>query len=100
MSIEDLRKKIDSLDQNIIRLIAGRMKIAGDIGSEKLKKGMEIIDVNRENQILNRVKELAGKEQLEPEDVEKIYRQGGTHRGVSGPMGTGAPKSTTFVLGA
>lgn len=75
MSIKNLRQKIDTLDKDIVKLLAERIKIAEKIGQEKLEQGKEIIDISRENEVLDRVKALAGHEKISPDDVERIYRQ-------------------------
>ena len=41
MNLEELRKKIDEIDTQIVKLIADRMKIVKDIGLEKERKGKQ-----------------------------------------------------------
>ena len=75
MSLDELRKKIDEVDSRIVRLIAERIKIAEEIGEEKKKLGKQIEDLDREQVVLDNVKEIACQEGLTPEDMESIYRQ-------------------------
>jgi prephenate dehydrogenase len=74
MSIEESRKEIDRVDEQIISLIAGRIKLAEKIGKEKLQRGKQITDKGREVQVLENIKKLARREQINPEDAESIYR--------------------------
>lgn len=74
MSIEDLRQRIDEIDAQVIRLIAERMRTAGQIGEEKKKLGRPITDNNREMQVIERVKRIARQEKINPEDIEDLYR--------------------------
>ena len=74
MSIEKKRQDIDLIDRQIVRLLAGRIKIAREIGREKKKLGRQITDNTREKQVLEHIKALAAEEKLSPEDAETIYR--------------------------
>lgn len=74
MTIDDLRKKIDSIDEGIVKLIAERIRAAEKIGVLKREQGKEIVDVGRERLVLEHIKELAGEVDLNPDEVERIYR--------------------------
>ncbi len=85
MGLDDLRKNVDDTDAQIVRLIAARIKIAEQIGEEKRKQGKQIGDAERERRVLENVRGIAQKEQINPEDVEDVYRQIMTiTRGVQG----------------
>src|SRR3989338_9026177 len=85
MGLEDLRKKKDDADAQIVRLIAERIKIAEQIGDEKRKQGKQIGDNERERRVLENVRSIAQQEKINPEDVEGVYRQIVTiTRGVQG----------------
>ena len=75
MKLEDLRKQIDELDARIVKIIADRMKIAGEIGREKRKQGNQIEDAEREKRVLGNVRRIAQKENISQEDIEAIYKQ-------------------------
>jgi chorismate mutase/prephenate dehydratase len=75
MSLEELRKKIDAIDDQIVGLIAQRVKAATEIGSEKRKHHKKIEDPEREEAILERVRRLARREGINEQDVESLYRQ-------------------------
>lgn len=74
MSIDDLRKEIDSIDNNIVKLIAERIRAAEKIGTIKREQNREIVDAGRERLVIDHIKGLAAKANLIPEDVERIYR--------------------------
>ena len=70
--INSLRKNIDELDDQMIDLVVQRLAIAKEIGDIKETNGIEVIDPNRESQIINRITEkLAGT--LEKKDITAIF---------------------------
>src|SRR3972149_6540255 len=73
--IDNLRKRIDAIDANIVKLIGERIRVAETIGQEKKKSGKQIEDVERERKVLDGVRRLAAAEKINPEVVEWIYRQ-------------------------
>jgi chorismate mutase/prephenate dehydratase len=75
MSLDNLRKQIDDLDTLIIRSIAERMKVAGQIGREKKESGVPVEDKGRENIVLDKVRDLALTENLNPAEIQKIYQR-------------------------
>ena len=75
MSLDDLRKKIDFIDTEIVRLIGERVTIAQEIGEEKRVEGRRVNDQAREDEVLNHIRHIAGSENLNPEIIENIYRQ-------------------------
>ncbi len=75
MGLEELRKKIDETDAQIVRLIAARSRIAEEIGQEKKKQGKQIEDISREQAVIKKVRDIARQEELEPDDIVRIYQQ-------------------------
>ena len=75
MNLDDLRKKIDEIDNRIVELISERIKVAEDIGLDKKEKNKLIEDRERERRVLKHVKELARDNSISPNDIEEIYRQ-------------------------
>ncbi|MFC1974654.1 prephenate dehydratase [Chloroflexota bacterium] len=75
MSLEELRKKIDKADSQIVKLIADRIRVAEEIGREKNKLGKQIEDAAREKMVLEKVKSIAQEENISQDDIENIYRQ-------------------------
>lgn len=75
MSLEELRKRIDEADQKIVRLVAERIRIAGEIGDIKKEQGKKIEDAAREQIVLKNISDIARDEGLNPDDITRIYRQ-------------------------
>ena len=72
--IEELREKIDHVDQDLVELLDQRARLVKEIGEIKQKKGMELYVPGREREILKRF------ESMELEDfpissVKHIYRE-------------------------
>lgn len=55
IEIEQLRKKIDSLDDYIAALLSERIAVALKIVAIKKEQGVAVEDLDRENEILKRV---------------------------------------------
>lgn len=75
MNLEELRKKIDEVDASTVKLIAERIRIAEQIGRLKKKQGQQIEDKQREERILEHIRDLAKAESIKQADIEGIYRQ-------------------------
>ncbi len=54
--IENLRNKIDNIDNKLIKLLEERFEIAIEIANYKKSNNIPIIQKDRENIILNKVK--------------------------------------------
>ena len=54
-ALDELRRNIDSIDEEILELINKRLEIAIAIGKIKEKNGEPIIDTARENSIIDRL---------------------------------------------
>ena len=57
--IDRLRKEIDRVDSQILKLIAKRMKAAKKIGIFKKKNNMKIVDLKREKELLSKISSKA-----------------------------------------
>ena len=74
MSLDDLRREIDGIDGKLVRLLNERADTAIRIGERKVKENSPVHVVTREDEVLERVKEL-NKGPLPDETVISIYRQ-------------------------
>lgn len=72
--LEDLRKKIDKLDDAMLKLLAERGKIVKSIGSLKSKHNEQIYASAREKEILTRLKSQ-NRGPLSSEAVEGIFQE-------------------------
>jgi len=74
MSLDDLRKKIDGIDNDIIELLNERTKHVLEIGKEKVEKGKEIYAPDRELAIYNKI-DAINKGPLPSDALKIIYRE-------------------------
>ncbi|MBU1692795.1 MAG: prephenate dehydratase [Verrucomicrobia bacterium] len=74
MSLDELRKKVDALDAELVRLLNERTRVALEIGQAKEADAQEVYVPARERSILDRVAAL-NKGPLPPESVRSIYRE-------------------------
>lgn len=54
-TIEQIRAKIDEIDEKLVKLLGERAKLAYQIGRLKLKKSLSFYDSNRERAIMERI---------------------------------------------
>ncbi|MEM1654886.1 MAG: prephenate dehydratase [Nitrososphaerota archaeon] len=57
--LDELRRMIDEIDAEILRLIARRVELARRIGGLKWASGLPVADLEREEEVLKRGRELA-----------------------------------------
>ena len=74
MKIDELRKSIDKVDEEIVRLLAERKSIAKEIGKEKKIMRIPVVDVKREKEILENLRKKAKENGLEPDFIERLFR--------------------------
>ncbi|NCC51130.1 MAG: prephenate dehydratase [Spartobacteria bacterium] len=74
MSLQDLRKKIDSLDEDLVRLLNERTEAVLEIGHHKEETGGEVYVPSREKEVLARVEAL-NKGPLPQNAVRAVYRE-------------------------
>jgi chorismate mutase len=56
--IEDLRRQIDDIDEQLVRLLNARAACALAVGREKKKTGMDVYQPGREAEVLAHVQRL------------------------------------------
>jgi chorismate mutase/prephenate dehydratase len=69
MALDELRERIDAVDDQMAKLFAERMALAAEVGKEKNKTGAPIENTAREKEILNRVVSDM------PEDIKLYAKQ-------------------------
>ena len=70
--IKELREKINSLDDRIIKLLEERFSISKEIGKIKFNSESAILDKNREREIINRLD--MNTKIISKESVDMIYQ--------------------------
>jgi len=54
-NLENLRKKIDEIDEKILQFLQQRMRAVAEISRAKKNSGQKILDENREKKILEKL---------------------------------------------
>lgn len=73
--LNELRKEIDKIDNKIVELVAKRLSLVKEIAELKNKKNIEILDKNREAEIIKEKQKLAKKLNISPELVNEIFEE-------------------------
>ena len=71
MELEELRKEINEIDDELISLFERRMAVSAKIGMEKKKKGLLVYDKKREAEVLKRLTSKVP--DGAKEDIEALY---------------------------
>jgi chorismate mutase/prephenate dehydratase len=72
----DLRKLIDTVDDDLIRLLGERMKLSEEVGSAKTRDhGLPIFDPDREHELLERWVRIAETRELSPGVARGVLRE-------------------------
>lgn len=62
MDLLDLRHEIDEIDEQLIPLLRRRMNISKQVAEYKVKRGLPVLNEQREQEILASVKEKCGED--------------------------------------
>jgi chorismate mutase len=73
-NIDDLRERINSIDDELLRLFNERAKLALEIGRMKKEQGLPIHIPTREEQIITRVQQ-ENPGPLPPTSIARLYQQ-------------------------
>jgi chorismate mutase len=56
--LEELRRRIDDIDEQLVRLLSARAECALEIGHEKKSAGLEVYQPSREAEVLGHVQRV------------------------------------------
>ena len=73
--INEIRKKIDRIDTEIIKAITDRQQVVASILDGKIKGGKEIRDTDREERMLEEIRKKALSHGADPYFLEKLFRE-------------------------
>ena len=73
--ISSLKRKIDEIDEQILRFLKERVRVCGSIGKTKREHGIPIRDYKRENELYAKVMKRASELGLNPHKVKAVYRE-------------------------
>jgi len=73
--ILSLRRRIDEIDEQILRFLKERMEICKIIGKTKREHGIPVKDHQREDDLYKRIVRRASELGLNPRDVRAVYQE-------------------------
>lgn len=73
-TISELRKKINKIDESIIKKLSARKKFAIKIGKIKEKLKIKVTDNKREKELMQFYKKLSNEHELQPEFIKKLFK--------------------------
>jgi chorismate mutase-like protein len=74
VTLEQLRKRIDVLDDRILRLLSDRAGLALQVGQVKKSQGKRVFDPKREREVLHRIA-AANRGPLSATAVKRIFQE-------------------------
>jgi len=74
-TLEDLRRDIDRVDEVLVRLLNERARCACEIGRLKKQQNVEVYQPEREKQVLDHVRSVAGEGPLDPEAIVRLFER-------------------------
>lgn len=75
MSLDDLRRQIDTLDGQLVELLAARSRITTEIGAYKRERGLALYVPERESELLRARREQAVLAGGDPDLIEDVLRR-------------------------
>lgn len=73
-NIDELRARIDSIDNDLLDLLSRRMKVSDEIGKYKKQNNITILQPNRWDKILDKVFTKGQEKGLDNDFLEKIFK--------------------------
>ena len=73
MELADFRKKIDSIDMELLSLLSERMALAPEIAKIKQASSEPVLQPERVNEVLQIRKEWALESNIDPDFIEKLF---------------------------
>ena len=75
MTLEDLRRDIDRVDEVLVRLLNERARCVCEIGLLKKAQGIEVYQPDREKDVLRHVRDVASEGPLGPEAIARLFER-------------------------
>ncbi|MCF7833492.1 MAG: chorismate mutase [Candidatus Marinimicrobia bacterium] len=72
--MDKIRKKIDKLDEQLVKLLDERMGLAFELGKLKKSEGRDVLDTAREVEVFNKLQALP-KETIRDDEIKELYEQ-------------------------
>jgi chorismate mutase-like protein len=75
MTLEELRKDIDRVDEVLVRLLNERARCVCEIGRLKKEQGLEVYQPDREKDVLRHVRYIASEGPLGPDAIGRLFER-------------------------
>jgi chorismate mutase len=75
MTLDDLRRDIDRVDEVLVRLLNERARCVCEIGRIKKQLGLETYQPEREKDVIRHVREVACEGPLGPEAIGRLFER-------------------------
>jgi chorismate mutase/prephenate dehydratase len=72
--MERFRKKIDKIDEQLVKLLDERMELAFELGKLKKEKGLGVFDGSREKEVFEKLKALP-KQTIRDDEIIALYEE-------------------------
>ena len=72
--MDRFRKKIDRIDEQLVKLLDERMELAFELGKLKKEKGRSVFDANREKEVFETLQALP-KQTIRDNEIEDLYKE-------------------------
>lgn len=73
--LDQIRKTIDRLDQTIVKALGERQRIVRQVLHDKLERSDEIRDPDREEKLLEKIRQIGAEEGVDPYFLEQLFRE-------------------------
>jgi chorismate mutase len=74
LDLEALRRDIDAVDQQILKLLHARVRLVMQVGEYKRERGLPVYDPARERQLLERLSKAA-EPPLDADTVRRVFER-------------------------
>jgi len=74
MDLDEIRKKLDQTDRKIVEALAERQRLVREVSSYKIDEDRDIRDNDREEQLLDKIAELAREAGLDRYFAEQLFK--------------------------
>ncbi len=75
MTLEDLRRDIDRVDEVLVRLLNERARCVCEIGLLKKTLGIDVYQPDREKDVLRHVRQIASEGPLGPDAIARLFER-------------------------
>ena len=72
--MDKIRKKIDKIDEQLVKLLDERMGLAFELGKLKKSLGRDVYDGSREQEVFEKLQALP-KQSIRDDEVKELYEQ-------------------------